>query len=68
MVSVQRDFKEAATMKKIICLFKGHKRSNTKYHNKRWDITCSRCGYKISYKSPRARLVGLEQHFGFDGR
>jgi hypothetical protein len=64
-------------MKRLICLFKGHKRGETWsrtgyiYHNIKghthWHVKCKRCGYRIDYYSPRARLVGTEMCFGFDG-
>ena len=62
---------------KIICWFKGHKRGKTwsrtgyVYHyvtgNTHWHIQCKRCGYRIDYSSPRARLIGTEMSYGFDG-
>ena len=52
----------------IIEQFKGHERGTTKYiGNKFWRIKCKRCGYKIEYQSPCARLVGTEMRFGFTG-
>ena len=64
-------------MKKIICWLKGHKRGKTisasnyrgmrQFNNVLWTIECSRCGYKIQYNSPRARLIGTEMNYGFDG-
>jgi len=56
-------------MKKIICFFKGHKRGNTWYSpwDKTWHIECKRYRKMIEYRSPRARLVGIEIRYGFDG-
>ncbi|MCK9371312.1 hypothetical protein M0R04_15470 [Candidatus Dojkabacteria bacterium] len=58
-------------MKKIICWLKGHERGSTSVirHSKysTWTIKCKRCGYRIIYESPIARLVGTEIKFGFDG-
>lgn len=31
------------------------------------DIECRRCGYKFSYATPNARLVGVEIQNGFNG-
>ena len=58
---------------KIICFFKGHKRGKTIYKYKKtightWNIVCKRCGYKIGYVSPNARLVSTEISSGFDGK
>ncbi len=67
------------SVKKIICLFIGHKRGTTNsrtpyiYHNMRssytrWFIECSRCGHKVSYENntgSHARLVGSEIRLGF---
>ena len=33
-----------------------------------WSIKCKRCPYGIVYKSPGARLVGMEIKLGFDGK
>ena len=55
-------------MRRIICFFKRHKRGNTKYLGRcYWKIECVRCQYKIQYRSPCARLVGIEMACGFDG-
>ncbi len=56
-------------MYKIICWLKGHTRDEKRTYIKKkyWHIKCKRCGYKISYLSPRVRLVGLEIRFGFTG-
>jgi hypothetical protein len=72
-----KKYKHNANMKKIICWLKGHKRGKSfcsqnyngirNFNNYVWTIKCSRCGYKIEYLSPRARLVGTEIRFGFDG-
>ena len=55
-------------MRRIICFFKGHKRGDTAHVNFNfWRIKCSRCGYTIEYRSPLARLIGIEMLHGFDG-
>lgn len=55
-------------IKRLICKIFGHKRGKTKYMgNKYWKIECSRCGYKLKYSSPCARLVGKEMAHGFTG-
>lgn len=56
-------------MKKIICLFKGHRRGYTKrMRNGLWRIKCKRCDYRIDYWSASVRLIGIEIIFGFDGK
>ena len=56
-------------MNKTLCYIKGHIRGEAWYRPwlKSWCIQCDRCGYEIEYKSPRARLVGIEIRYGFTG-
>jgi hypothetical protein len=54
-------------MKNIICIFKGHKRGETTKTYRGWKISCSRCGFTITYNSPSVRLVATEKKFGFTG-
>jgi len=58
-------------MSKILCWLFGHKRHNTwceaNGHTFTWSIECKRCGYKIKYNSPWARLTGVEIQHGFTG-
>lgn len=58
-------------IKKVICFFNGHKRGKTTckpFGNQfYWKVNCVRCDKKISYLSPRLRLVGTEMAHGFDG-
>jgi len=56
----------------------GHKRGKTEHtrycngytfkHHTTWFIECVRCGLKLEYDSPLARLVGTEISNGFDGK
>lgn len=59
-------------LNKIICYFKGHKRGRTThaliFKYVEWSIQCKRCNYMISYFSPRARLIGEEMSYGFEGK
>jgi hypothetical protein len=51
---------------KAICWWRGHRRGVTKYlGDKTWSVRCRRCGFKLDYQSPHARLVGTEMREGF---